>query len=97
MKKQFKTMSKSSTLQTRLKEHKKNSGPVNNHITSCAANVTEENVAILAATSQGKYHHAEGPMDSRIGARDEHQGWIQEQDTDNRIQLLLASANHYTS
>ena len=43
-------------LQTRFKEHKRNSGPVNNHITSCAANVTEEDVEILATTSRGEYH-----------------------------------------
>ena len=41
-------------LQTRIREHTKNPGPVKNHLRNCNTTITEEHIDILASTSRGK-------------------------------------------
>ena len=41
-------------LQTRIKEHRTISGPVKNHIASCASTLSDENIEILKSTSRGE-------------------------------------------
>ena len=41
-------------LQTSIREHTKNPGPVKNHLRNCNTTITEEHIDILASTSRGE-------------------------------------------
>ena len=41
-------------LQTRIREHTKNPGPVKTHLRNCNTTITEEHIDILASTSRGE-------------------------------------------
>ena len=65
-------------LQTRIREHTKNQGPVKTHLHQCKTTITEEHIDILSSTSRGESHLLTlealyiQELDPKINTKDEY-------------------------
>ena len=61
-------------LQTRIREHTKNPGPVKTHLRNCNTTITEEHIDILTSTSRGGgiFVDSRGFVYTGVGTKDKH-------------------------